>query len=94
MKRIVQKEAYICDCCGEEFEEKNYVRGSLYGYRDGESIVTFEPKVFGDYCKSCMELIQENWNKFGAESVCHDRYDDEYENTLKDEIYEVKQLIK
>lgn len=90
--KIIEQEFYTCDCCGVEFESTVGVMGTMYGEICGSYGVVFEPKVFGDYCEYCIKLIQKDWNRFGRESICHDRYDEIDDNKLKQEIEAVKNM--
>lgn len=95
-KRTIQieKEIYNCDCCGVEFEENKSIFGTEHEFVDGEYVVVFEPKVFGDYCMECTDIIQINWDFFGSEGLCSDRYDDLREGDLKKEIQGVKKYVE
>jgi len=78
MKKKELLEIYICDCCGKKMiDQPSYL---LEGCNRGSSGVTFEPSVMGDYCDSCLEFAQDDWdinNKDGFISEKNDKFDED-----------------
>lgn len=81
---------YICDCCGKEMIDKpqQVLSGSNYGSNG----VSYEPKVMGDYCYSCLEFAQDDWDLNNKDGFVSERYDSYDENIHQKEIECIKAL--
>ncbi len=88
MKIKKMMDVYVCDCCGKEMV---YSPGKLLnGANYGSSGVTFEPKVFGDYCDTCLTFAQDDWDVSNTGGFVSERYDKVDEDTLVKEIEGIK----
>lgn len=64
--------------------------GSVYG----STGVVYEPKVKGDYCNSCLNHLQNNWDEYGQKGFIGERYDTVNEESIKEEVEALRVYIR
>lgn len=73
MKRQKTVEAYACDCCGAEIDDRSYADITVRCNGD----IYYEWWAKGDYCKHCADMLV---NAITRSIPVPERYEDKFRN--------------